>query len=272
MIAFGPIEKLGTIWWFEIFDAREEDTKKIESRIIEVIDNFEANYSRFISNSYVSILNSTRVLPDPSSEMLDMCNVAFSAYDATQGVFNVAVGDYLEKTGYDSNYSFRSQETSTIPDLRNAISFSKKEIKLNLENAGLDFGGLGKGYLIDRLASVLQDEFGIKYFLINGGGDMYVTSEHGKPITIALQDPSTGKNIGTTQIQNQGFASSSPVLRQWVDQEGVRHDHLVISQTTNNKETVYVTALSATQADIWATSLSIEPKLIPPEYVTKILP
>lgn len=39
----------------------------------------------------------------------------------------------------------------------------------------IDLGGLGKGWLIDKLSDLLRNE-GYKEFLINGGGDMYVSS------------------------------------------------------------------------------------------------
>ena len=96
---------------------------------------------------------------------------------------------------------------------------------------------------------------------------MYVTSDHGKPIEIGLQDPKTKEIIGRYELYNQAFASSSPVLRQWTDQEGVVHDHLV-SDNNKEKKTSFVVAPTAVQADIWATTLSINNDIQQPKSVT----
>ena len=263
MITIGPIKKLGTIWWFEFFDLQEIDPQVLETRLVDCISQFENDYSRFDDDSLLSQLNRNHTMDlSNQREMKDMLNIAREAYRDTQGVFNIAVGDYLEKTGYDQDYSFTSQAVQDIPDLEEVLSLDQDKVEIQ-SGVRIDFGGFGKGYLIDRVAQLLRTEFGLEYFLINGGGDMYATSNHGEPIVIGLQDPRTGDMIGSLPIFNQGFASSSPYLRRWKDQDGIEHDHLVAGHNREKKIT-YITAPSAVMADIWATSLSLNSQLKTP--------
>jgi len=265
MIQFGPIEKLGTIWWFEFFDLPEQKVNLLETRILEAMTEFEDNYSRFKEDSVLSQLNNDKCLDNPSGEFLEMLHIAKQAHKETGGVFNIAVGDYLEKSGYDAGYSFRSSDPENIFPLDKVLQVSPKQIKL-LENVKVDFGGFGKGYLIDKLTNICKEEFDLQYFLINGGGDMFATSDHEEPIEIGLQDPQTKQIMGKYKLHNQAFAASSPILRQWTDQEGVVRDHLV-SQEVTEKTNSYVVAPTATQADIWATTLAINNRTEVPETI-----
>ncbi len=266
MISVGPIEKLGTVWWFEFFDLPEEKLQEVSSEITKTMTQFENDYSRFKPDSVLSQLNKNKIYLNPNAEFLAMIQWAVDAYGQTQGVFNIAVGDYLVKSGYDQDYSFQSQETMLIPRLDSVLQYDQKTIRL-LPDTQIDFGGLGKGYLIDKLAGILKDQFGLQYYLINGGGDMYVTSDHGEPIEIGLQDPETKQIIGKTKLHNQAFASSSPILRQWADQQGDLHSHLV---GDGDKQTVYLTAPNATHADIWATTLAIDGGITTPSSIAII--
>ena len=267
MIRCGPINKLGTIWWFEFFDLAEERKEEVLSKLLSIMGKFEGSYSRFRPDSVVSLLNESKILEDPSEEFLSLLTLAQRAWQETQGVFNIAVGSYLEKTGYDRDYSFQACTLPQIQGLDKVLAFSGEQVSLD-PSAKIDLGGLGKGYLIDTLARVLQEEYGLKYFLINGGGDMYATSEHGQALTIALQDPRDQTLHGTINLSHQGFASSSPYLRSWTDQRGEEHNHLV---GEGAKNIVYLTAPTATQADIWATALAIDSSLHPPQDVQVLI-
>lgn len=273
MIKIGPIEKLGTIWWFELFDLVSARELQVRARLEEVMHDFEQDYSRFLPNSLVSQLNqATKLNLEDRKELYDILYIAQQAYYETQGVFNIAVGDYLEKIGYDSHYSLHGQAGAWVPDLEEVVELSRSEIRL-APGVKIDLGGLGKGYLIDKLVKLLHTEFSLEYVLVNGGGDIYVTSDHGIPVGIGLQDPQNKQMIGSLELYNQGFASSSPYLRTWIDQVGTTRTHLASPADTHREQGVsYVTAQSATQADIWATTLAIDSHAcVPPEvqYIVK---
>ena len=251
-----PITALGTQWHIEIMD-KVSDIDELQIFTEGFIETFEQKYSRFRSDSDLSKLNTDGVFSNPSEEFLDILKKSESAYKSTKGIFNIAVGAKMEASGYDSDYSFTQTKNYVVPKLTEVLSCSPKEI---LVSAGkLDLGGIGKGYLIDLLAKAYQTEYSLKHFVINGGGDIYATSDHGKAVEIALVHPKDQTlSIGTVPLLHQGFAASSPYVRAWKDKKtNVETNHL----HTNNIIASYVVADTACEADVWATTLAIKPDL-----------
>lgn len=266
-INFPTINALGTIWWIEVFDdihiQDEERFAVIHTDIKAFLFTFEANYSRFKPDSILSQLNATRVLTNPTTEFQTLLRLGIEQYDRTDGIFNMMVGATLVAQGYDKEYSF-TPSISNPPTQCLSIPHEVIHItpeKVTLDQGLIDLGGFGKGYAIDQVAQILKAHK-VKGFLINGGGDMYATSDQGKPITIYLEHPTIADTyIAETTLLNQGFAASSPYKRSW-KYAGVTYTHIidtVVNVTKNNVGTnarpdaTFSKASSACTADIFAT-------------------
>jgi thiamine biosynthesis lipoprotein len=123
----------------------------------------------------------------------------------------------------------------------------------------VDLGGYGKGWLIDKLANDLK-EHSIDHFLVNGGGDMYATSDaSGEAIAIYLEHPTeVGKYLIETKLKNQGFAASSPFKRRWKSGDKT-YTHVVAISDVPEIAT-FVKADTATDADAFATVAMLWPE------------
>lgn len=267
MATFGPIQGLGTIWYFEFY-SDTFDTKSAADTA-NLMRSFEANYSRFQTHSWLSILNRERKFSNPDAEFVALLNLSLEYYKKTDGVFNIAVGEKMEAIGYDANYSLKGGEVvlPELPDLASVLTVTDSEILLTAGK--LDLGGIGKGFLIDKLAKFFKEELGFNDFLINGGGDIYVSSNKGEAVEIQLTHPlDKSKYIATVKLKNQGFAASSPYLRAWKDPNtGKEYNHL----HTENKVATYIVTDSATEADVYATVLSINPEATHSRELKKML-
>ncbi|MDQ7021161.1 MAG: FAD:protein FMN transferase [Candidatus Dojkabacteria bacterium] len=161
---------IGTNWYFEFFEDVQID---LVSRAKDIIEEFEKKFSRFIDTSFVSQLNSDKYFNNPDDEFFELIKIGKDANKVTNGSFDISIGGILEDRGYDSNYSY-------IPkDNRNQVgnvSVTKGEIRIS-PNSRIDLGGLGKGYLVDKVKNFFLKN-NIKYFLINAGGDIYATSDN----------------------------------------------------------------------------------------------
>lgn len=244
---------LGTHWWIEIFDKIDEKTSAAAfGSCARFITTFENKYSRFKPDSLISILNHKQILLKPDEEFRDLLTYGKNLYLRTNTHFNILTGHIQEARGYDSSYSFTSKNE--------AVSAGNPIINLSIENdiitlrhGKIDIGGFGKGYLIDELAKMLKDEFSIQYFLINGGGDMYASSQHEQPIEIYLEHPTIPKQfIQKTTLFNQGFAASSPFKRIWQTESGV-YSH-IIADDSSPKIASFIKAETARDADAFATT------------------
>ena len=250
-------EAIGTHFWIEIFDEISNEVLLATKSHLELLcSDFNEHYSRFRTDSQISILNRERRLDNPSKECQGLLSYGKGLYLRTHTTFNILTGHILEARGYDANYSF-----TAIPSLASLkicnpltdLTISDEAVTLSCGN--LDIGGYGKGWLIDILAADLLSH-GIKYFLVNGGGDMYATSDDENPISIYLEHPTeSGKYLIETTLHNQGFAASSPFKRQWSD-KGVTYTHIV-----SDKEVLslgaFTKATTATDADAFVTACGL---------------
>lgn len=251
---------LGTYWWIEIWDdVGHQRCQDIREHIINEAARFEAKYSRFLPHSVISELNRQRTLA-LDEESLAMIRYGIDLFERSNGVFNILVGHILEARGYDQHYSLTDSgsQTLTVGNPSQDIVFDGNVA--SLKHGNLDIGGYGKGWLIDGLHKQLQ-QLGITQFLINGGGDIYVTHQHHQPVTIYLEDPlNPEKIVGKTPLKHRAFAASSPHKRAWSvkqhinNQEMVSHQTHIVSQHAV-KDVIYLTAPTAVDADAFATTL-----------------
>jgi FAD:protein FMN transferase len=213
------IQALGTHWSIQSLgnDINQEDADAITA----YIRDFEARYSRFKPDSLLSQLNDHKVLTNPPQEMVAMARYALDMYGHTEGLFNMSVGAKLEQLGYGRQ---ADSDAHISEDLQQDISISNKQLSIK-PHIRLDFGGFGKGWLVDALGNLLKTRVHNGY-IINGGGDILVESN--EPQTIVVEhpfDPTLG--IGEVTITRGGIASSSGQKRVWKTGSGQSVHHIL---------------------------------------------
>ncbi|HTK39464.1 MAG TPA: FAD:protein FMN transferase [Patescibacteria group bacterium] len=248
-------DAIGTHWWCESLSKPISDD--LQREIIQYCDQFDQAYSRFIDSSYIGILNTAKTLSSPPAELLQLFAFAKELYDVSNGAFDITVGGTLHAQGYGS----RALGSQVCSDFWERAGFTREQITIP-HDAVVDFGGFGKGWLIDALVAIFRAH-GHSRFIINGGGDMFV--EHTKPVHIALEDPADPSvSLGTIALTG-GFASSSQQKREWYTADGQRKAHIIDPVTNDMAEpavsTVFVQAPSALIADAMATILFLRPEL-----------
>ena len=248
-------DALGTHWWIEL--PENSDVEDIKGTLLNHVSSFENNYSRFLPNSYIGRLNTDKKLLGPSRELLDMLIFAQQMYMVSKGIFNISVGGTLARFGYG-----KSKTNAKLKmEFWDHIIMTEQVIRMP-DDIELDFGGFGKGWLIDKLATLLEKE-GCHYFVINGGGDIFVKSD--VPVELALEHPlDDSLKIGTTRINHGALAVSSSVKRSW--KQGMKkHHHLIDPRRGESSDSpiiaTYVRADTALIADTMATILLIAPEL-----------
>ena len=246
MLVLEGYQALGTRFWIEVYD-EDINVDAIASTLISCIDEFENKYSRFDDASFLNMHTLEDLLKD--EEAGDILEKSFVFMRESDGVLNIFIKDKLEEKGYG--------------------------IKHEVNKNNIDLGGIGKGYLIDKLASILKVKFNLKYFLINGGGDMYMTSDNEIPIDIYMQHPvNDDEYIYKISLKDQAFTASSSFKRKWIksnnksDYDKFDNDisdsdntvnHFISPDSTEVWSASYVIADDAMTADVYATVLCIEP-------------
>lgn len=259
------LEATGTHWQVELYDPITADrTQIIQEVITQRIRDFEQTYSRFRPDSFLNQLAQSAGeynLPADAAPLLDLYR---ELYDISDGLVTPFIGQTLVDAGYDPEYSFQPQPTLRQPPLwEDTLSYSVESSSLTMKQpAQLDFGGIGKGYLVDLVSDVLR-EHGYEHYCVDAGGDVSYTnpSSPAFPMTIGLEDPDDTRNIiGTATIAHGALCGSSGNRRRWHD-----YHHIINPETLTSPENIraiWATAETALLADGLATALYFVPAAI----------
>jgi len=231
----------------------QPDAKRRLDRAERWLVAYENRFSRFLITSEMSRLNGAGGRPFRASPALfGQVELALSLAQRSDGIFDPTVLRDLEAAGYDRSFELiaptgRGRTVTRRPD------FSWRDVKMAPSTrtitlppgTGLDLGGIGKGWAVDRLAAMLGTPC-----LVNGGGDVYVG---GRPPgedawRVGVADPfAPEEDLMVLSCEDRGVATSSTLKRRWRAGDAYLH-HLIDPRTGRPSESdaVQVTAVAAT--------------------------
>jgi len=157
----------------------------------DLVDRLEQELSRFIENSDISRVNhlaagqAARVSP----WTMECLQIAWHVYALTGGAFDAAIGSGLERLDLDPDgFTVHAREGG----------------------AGLDLGGIGKGYAVDRMAEVLE-EWEIPRALVHGGYSSVLALEpppDREGWLLTLSAPGDGRILARISARRRAFSAS----------------------------------------------------------------
>jgi len=208
-------EALGTQW--EIITDRPMSRTLIDT-INNRIELFDSAYSRFRSDSIVTQMAKSAgsyVFPDDVMPLMDFYK---ELYDATLGKVTPLIGRSLELSGYDANYSFIERSQVPVPSWGEVLKI-EGSVLTTTRPVVLDVGAAGKGYLVDIVGSLI-DQQGISDYVVDASGDLI----HKGSIQnrVGLEHPFQPDTIiGVIDVQNRSICASATNRRSWG--EGLHH-------------------------------------------------
>lgn len=206
-----------------------------------------ARLTRFDEASELSRFNATAGRwVEVSPELEALVGEALRAYALSDGLVHAGVLGRMAAIGYARSFE-RGPTTLTAPapeplaPLPELLAIAPGRARL-APGAGIDLGGIAKGWLADRLAERLGENV-----VVNLAGDLFARG--GGP---AGEGWPVGVGGVTALLRDSGAATSGTSVRRWGD----RLHHLVDPRTGLPAETdlreVSVVASSATDAEIYA--------------------
>lgn len=249
-------EAIGTHWQIDMYEALSPEREgALLSMIQKRIDQFDKIYSRFRSDSLITEMSQKAgdyILPDDGKELFDLY---LDLYKKTNGLFTPLVGELLSDAGYDALYSLQQKNVLQQPPALEDVliyNFPKLTIKKPIL---IDVGAAGKGYLVDIIARLLEQE-GISQYCVDAGGDM--THRGATPIRVGLEHPHDfAQVIGVVELQNKSLCGSAGSRRKWRT-----FNHIMNPITTDSVRdivAVWVIADTTILADAIATCLFLVP-------------
>jgi FAD:protein FMN transferase len=240
-----------------------------------LLEELESRWSRFLPESDISRIN-TR-LGDTVAVHRSTCEAvahAVAGWRLTEGRYDPTVFSAMVAHGYDRNFRnlhgvSDAQGTATTAPGCDGVDVDRVASTITITNgAGLDLGGIGKGYAADVVAAELMDA-GAAGVLVNLGGDVRVRGESGEGAgwRIRLDDPRIDMftddpnddvvhpHLCDVTLCDAAVAVSSSRTRHWRNSAGEAH-HLVDPHTGLPSDGGLVGAIVIAGSGWWAEVLT----------------
>lgn len=257
---------MGTFVEIEASAQRQDRAIDAIEAAFAAIKQTEQALSKYQEKSVVSYLNqnayyhSVKVAP----EIFAFIDASLRYSRLTNGAFDITVNPLIElwHVAQQKGVVPTSQEIEDVVSkvgYRNVI-LNPKDMTVFFQVPGtkIDFGGIGKGYAIDKAIEVLR-EHAIENAMVNAGGNIFCLDSENS--TIGIKNPLyTDEIITTVRLTNEAI-STSALYERFFDIGGRRYVHLISPQTgfpvDNGVLSVSVVAPSAQHADMASTAVFI---------------
>ncbi|EKE27041.1 MAG: hypothetical protein ACD_4C00077G0002 [uncultured bacterium (gcode 4)] len=228
----------------------DSNTEKIIDSVFEFFGLFEKEFSRFLPDSSLNLLNYNKKL-EVSERFIDLISLSKRFYKKTGWYFNplVNISNFWYSNSFDSG-DFIKTETKTNIDF-DLLKIEWKTVILE-KNQNLDFWWIGKWYAVDLASQILLDLWYDDFF-VNAWWDIYASGFYinGNGWIIGIENPFDLSLLATMNISNKAIATSGNYRRKW-EIEWKKHHHIINPKTQNNdfqKVSVSIIADKTYEAD-----------------------
>jgi len=196
--------------------------------------------------------------PITDPEIISLIKVGLEASKASGGAFDMTVAPLLELWGFNRKSYYLPQDEE-IKNCLKSVGYQHLLLQdgiLTKDNpaAGIDFGGIAKGYALSQAVSVLKLQ-GVTSAIIDAGGDVFALGKKGGKLwKVGVKNPRGEGIIGYLEAEDLSVVGSGDYERFFI-KEGKRYHHIFNPQTGYPTEGVTSVTLiypDPITAQIWA--------------------
>ncbi len=247
---------MGTFVSVAVHSEREDVANVAIDSAFREMRRVEALITDWNNDSDTSVLNRVRSAA-VSSQLMSLAAAAQSMRECSGGQFNPFTRE-LTLRWREARAGGRMPSASTILEAverSRSSSLTVEKGKLALSGRGdLEFGGIGKGFVVDAGVRVLREQ-GIRAARIAGSGDLRFIGRG--PWTVDVEDPREERVMGTISMHGEVGVATSGDYRSVAEIEGERCHHLLDSTSgrpSHFNRSVTVVAPTAALADGYSTA------------------
>lgn len=269
---------MGTSYQIQLAQVEKKfDQDLLSQQIQQILDHLDKDlFSSYVNNSELSRFNRSPIDQDfpVSSDFIEVLSIAAQIHRESDQHFDITISPLVELWGFGSSTTMTPVAVPTQVQINHALNqLGSDALAFSIETniisktkaVQLDFSGIAKGYAVDQIAILLEQQ-GFKHFLVEIGGELKL---HGKKTlnqdwTIAIESPDVQpRSIFNTIISHgQDIAvAGSGDYRNYFDLNGKRYSHQLDPNTgrpiSHQLAAVTVITTSAAWADAYATALII---------------
>ena len=279
-------ETMGTSYHISYQLPDDADEADIQAAIDKRLQQINDSMSTYQSDSTISKFNQLgRDIPIIiDADFSRVLNVSQIVYEQSGGAFDPTVMPLVDTWGFGSTMTVeRLQSPPTALEIAQAkalVDFESiikkdKSIYKSKDGVGLDFSAVAKGYGVDVIADVLRDDYQIRNYMVEIGGEIATSGVNNQqqPWQIAIDAPIEGSTVSERQTLSairqpintttQMHLATSGNYRNSIVFDGKHYSHTIDPTTgepiVGGAPSVTVAADSVALADAWATALTAMP-------------
>lgn len=228
---------MGSPCAIQLYARNENKARQAANIVMDDVARLEAKYSRYRADSFLSEINRVAAQGgriDVDDETAGLLDYAATCYQQSDGLFDITSGILRHAWDFKSG-NIPAQEI--IQGLLNRVGWDKlvwcrPSLTFTLPGMEIDFGGVVKEYAVDRAASLCR-EAGIRYGLVNLGGDIKIIGPHadGSPWRIGIRHPRQPDGVLQEVLLRSGALASSGDYERCITLNGVRYGHVLNPKT-----------------------------------------
>ncbi|MBU2513060.1 FAD:protein FMN transferase [bacterium] len=265
---------LGTVFSIKLVSIPADvNVSSLQFKIEELLTQIDSFMSVFYPTSEISRFNDTKSTDwfNLSPEVSRVIAESLQISEETGGAFDFTIGNQIELWGFG-----RSAATGKIPDeskIQTAlqtsgyqkflISKDRSSIRKNDPGLSINLSASAKGYAVDRVAQLLEENKIFSYLVEIGGEIKTKGKKNGaKPWLVAIERPDVNKRSiqKILKLGNDSMATSGD-YRNFFEIENQRFSHTIDPKTgwpvNNEIASVSVIHPSCLKADALATALIV---------------
>ena len=267
-------QTMGTTWSVAMLPGSDgTDTAALKQRLQKRLDQINSLMSTYDQESELSHFNNQLstawfAISDDTAQVIELSQTISRL---TGGAFDISVGPLVELWGFGA-----TERGKTIPSedrIRDQLArVGYEKIRLRREPTAvskqipglrIDLSAVAKGYAVDALAEILEQQ-GISNYLLEIGGELQIAGHRGvgTPWQIAIERPLEGTRevAAIFPLTNTALATSGN-YRNFYMKDGQRYSHTInpVSGKPIRHKLASVTVLdpSCARADALATALMV---------------
>ena len=279
-------ETMGTSYHISYQLPKGADEAAIQAAIDKRLQDINDSMSTYQADSTISKFNQlgkdTPIAID--ADFSHVLEASRQVYELSGGAFDPTVMPLIETWGFGSTMTVeRLQSPPTALEIAQAkalVDFKsviqkEQSIYKTKDGVELDFSAVAKGYGVDVIADVLRNDYKIRNYMVEIGGEVATSGVSGQqqPWQIAIDAPIEGSTVSARQtvavirqpinISNNMHLATSGNYRNSVVFDGKHYSHTIDPTTgepiVGGAPSVTVAAETVALADAWATALTAMP-------------
>ena len=222
----------------QLWSDDERRAHRAAEAAIADVERIEAKYSRYRSDSLTTRINLAAggegiAIDRETAGLLsyaDRCHgLSEGRFDITSGVLR-RVWDFRRSPPRLPELTDLASATALIGWDR--VEWDEGRIRLPEARMEIDFGGIGKEYAADRIATVCM-EHGMRHGLVNLGGDVRAIGPQpdGSPWRVGIRHPRRDEDAIATVLLTTGAVATSGDYERFFEIDGKRYCHILDART-----------------------------------------